>query len=283
MPTLRSSLIRLAHQNPDLRPHLLPLLVDRMAGMQVRMANKPILEKEGLNTAAVAAGLGAMLYFIDAAKNHSKGYEMLIVPESNTAVLIRRWGALTDTGATGRFEEKKEFYPNVPAAQAAMAKIYREKVGKGYRDAYNRKMHVSPVDGKPLPLGQYPVGLTRTVGFGWGTQSATRCIPSLRTLQEKIDGALLELSEDKDLADILADMEGADRIINALMRNPEAVDTATNRSMGDLLAAMLGPAMRRIKALQGTPVSRILPDLAKLRSELVAIRNYLTRQLSYCS
>lgn len=271
---LRSSLIRLAHAQPQLRSHLLPLL-------GVRVAHKPIMQSAGLNARAVAEGNAAMLYKIDAAANNSKFYEMLIVPESNTVVLHRRWGALTDTAQTGRVSKKIELFPTVQAAQSALAKIYREKTGKGYRDAFNRKMHVSPVDGKPLAMGQYPVGLTRTVGFGWGTQSATRCIPSLRNLQEKVDGALLELTEDSDLGEILEDLEGASRIVNNLMRNPEAVDDA-NQSMGDILAAKLGPSIRRVKAIRGEPLSRIQPDLAKLRSELVAIRNYVGRQLAYC-
>ena len=224
-----------------------------------------------------------MLYFIDAEKNHSKFYEMLIVQESNTVVLKRRWGALTDSGESGRVDSKDEFFESMPQAQMQMAKIYREKVGKGYLDSYNPKMHVSPTTGERLPMGQYPVGLTRKPGFGWGTQSATMCIPGLRSLQEKVDGAIRELDEGKDLPEILADMENADRIISALMRNPDAMDKELNRSMGDVIAKIMQPAMRRIKAIQGQPVSRILPDLTKLRSELVWIKNYIRKQLAYCS
>jgi len=253
-----------------------------VANRYLKLAHKPIMEREGLTPAAVREGNAAMLYKIDAEENNSKFYEMLIIPESNTFVLKRRWGALTDTGQTGRIAEKLEFFPNAAAAQSGLAKIYRDKTGKGYRDAFNRKMHVSPMDGKPLAMGQYPVGLTRKPGFGWGTQSATKCIPSLRTLQEKIDGTLNDLSENSDLTQILDGLVDASKIINGLMRNPEALDADTNQSMGDILAAKMGPSIKRIRALQGVPMSRIKPDLALLRSELVATRNYISKQLAYC-
>lgn len=279
--TLRSSLIRLAASRPSLRDRLLPLLTGDSRKASIRVANRPHLEPEGLNARAVAEGLGVMLYFIDAEKNHSKFYEMLIIAEPNTAVLKRRWGALTDSAATGNVAKKDEFFPSLAAAQSAMAKIYREKTGKGYRDAFNRKMHVSPSDNKVLPMGQYPVGLTRTVGFGWGTQSATRCIPALRNLQEKVDAAKNDIDE-ANLSELLMDITAADVLVSQIMRNPLALDSTTNRSMGDILAKMLGPMSRRIRALQGEPIARIKPDLEKLRRELVAVSNYLNGQLSYC-
>jgi hypothetical protein len=135
------------------------------------------------------------------------------------------------------------------------------------------------------------VGLTRTVGFGWGTQSATKCIPSLRDLQEKIDGALgtiLEVKEadHSDLADILADLQAADRIISGLMRNRDAVDDA-NQSMGDILAKMLATPMGRIQGLMGMARTQMgrppVLDRQNLREELVAIRNYIRKQLSHCA
>lgn len=293
---LRSKLIRLAHANPALRAEILPLLapgVDvRLASLRVKLSHKPQLEREGLNSRAVAEGMGAMLYFIDSAKNHSKYYEMIIKPEGGMFVLKKRWGALTDKGDTGRGDEKVEMFPSLAKAQAVLGKTYREKTGKGYKDAFNRMMHVSPASGETLPLGQYPVGLTREVGFGWGTQSATKCIPSLRDLQEKIDGALgtiLEVKEadHSDLSEILADLQAADRIINGLMRNQEAIDD-TNQSMGDILAGMLAMPMKRINALMGTmsraQVGRpIILDRQNLREELVAIKNYVRKQLSHCA
>jgi predicted DNA-binding WGR domain protein len=292
---LRSKLIRLAHANPALRAEILPLLapgVDvRLASLRVKLSHKPQLEREGLDSTAAKQGMGAMLYFIDSAKNHSKYYEMIIKPEGGMFTLKKRWGALTDRGDTGRGDEKVEMFPSLAKAQAVLAKTYREKTGKGYKDAFNRMMHVSPASGETLPLGQYPVGLTRTVGFGWGTQSATKCIPSLRDLQEKIDGALgtiLEVKEadHSDLADILADLQAADRIISGLMRNRDAVDGA-NQSMGDILAKMLATPMGRIQGLMGMARTQMgrppVLDRQNLREELVAIRNYIRKQLSHCA
>jgi predicted DNA-binding WGR domain protein len=295
---LRSKLIRLAHANPALRADILPLLapgVDvRLASLRVKLSHRPQLEREGLNSTAAKQGVGAMLYFIDSAKNHSKYYEMIIKPEDEHGmfVLKKRWGALTDKGDTGRGDEKVEMFPSLAKAKAVLAKTYREKTNKGYKDAFNQMMHVSPATGETLPLGQYPVGLTREVGFGWGTQSATKCIPSLRDLQEKIDGALGTIEEVKapdhsDLADILADLQGADRIINGLMRNKEAIDD-TNQSMGDILANMIRTPIKRINALMGTldraQVGRpVVLDRQNLREELVAIRNYIRKQLSHCA
>jgi hypothetical protein len=164
-------------------------------------------------------------------------------------------------------------------------KTYREKVGKGYKDAFNPKMHVSPTTGERLPLGQYPVGLTRTVGFGWGTQSATKCIPSLNTLQAVIETALTDTVED-NFSGLLDDLTTADGIIRTLMRNPDAVDGATNESMGDLLAKKLRPELKRIQALRGelgggrgrAPI----PDAGRLLKNLRSIKVYLDKQLSYC-
>lgn len=262
-------------------------VVARRASHRVILAHKPILQREGLDANAVQQGMGAMLYMIDAAKNNSKFYEMLIVPGGGGGfTLMRRWGALTDTGQTGRIDSIDMEGMSLRSAQAEMAKIYRNKVGKGYKDAFNRKMHVGP-QGGPLPFGQYPVGLTRDPGFGWGSQSATRCIPSLRDLQEKLDGALNELEEDSDLTMLLADVEAAQRLIALLMRNPLAVEYETNKSMGDILNTAMRTPINRMKMLQGGTRQGPgrLPDLdrGKLRSELVAIRNYVRKQLSYCA
>jgi len=45
MPTLRSKLIRLAHENPELRPHVLPILVDKEASVTFPPKFKPLMVK----------------------------------------------------------------------------------------------------------------------------------------------------------------------------------------------------------------------------------------------
>lgn len=297
MATHRSALIKLAHANPELRTEILSLLASgktagrpsaavRLASLTVKLANKPMLERAGLNSRAAAEGMGSMLYFIDSAKNHSKFYEMLIVPTDGGYMLKKTWGALTDNGDTGRSDKKDQFFMSLRDAQKELSKTYNSKVGKGYKDAYSRMMHKSPTTGETLPMGQYPVGLVRTVGFGWGTQSATKCIPSLASLRDTLDSAIQDLSEEKDLTDLLADLQAADRLITGLMRNPDAVD-ATNQSMGDLLAKALSTPMNRIMAIQGASRSSVgrpvMLDRGKLRKELVAIRNYVGKQISHCA
>lgn len=278
--SLRTKLIRLAHAKPSLRPYLLPLVTSN-----TRLAHKPMLQSKGLNEISVKEGFGAMLYYISAEKNHSKFYEMLITFEEGMYVLTKKWGALTDSPLTGKTPEKIEKFQTAGQATAMLSKTYSEKVGKGYKDAFNRMMHVSPTTGETLPLGQYPVGLTRIVGFGWGTQSATKCIPSLNTLQAVIETALTDTVED-NFSGLLDDLTTADGIIRTLMRNPDAVDGATNESMGDLLAKKLRPELKRIQALRGelgggrgrAPI----PDAGRLLKNLKSIKVYLDKQLSYC-
>jgi predicted DNA-binding WGR domain protein len=298
MTNLRSSLIRLAHANPELRAQILPLLTEksasptpetRLASLTVKLASRPMLQPLGLNERAVREGMASMLYFIDGSRNHSKFYEMLIVPSTTgTYTLIKKWGALTDSPLTGNTPEKIEDFVSLQKAQAMLSKTYREKVGKGYVDAFNPRMHVSPMNGEKLPEGQYPVGLKRSVGFGWGTQSATQCIPSLRNLAEKIDAALNEMGEGSDLLMLLADLEDAQNLIKRLMTNPDAVASGTNDSLGDILNKALSTPIKRVRLLEKLPVmggAGRLPreDREVLTSELKTIRNYVLKQLSHCA
>lgn len=292
MSNLRTALIKLAHSRPELRADILPLLTSdntvsrfaRRASIQ-KHAHLAMLEPMGLDARAAERDMGAMLYYISAEKNHSKFYEMLIIPStSGIYTLIKKWGALTDSPA-GNAPEKVEDFMSLQKAQAMLSKTYREKVGKGYVDAFNSKTHVAPGEGGKtvhLPKGQYPVGLNRTVGFGWGTQSATKCLPSLHTLKGKIDGALEELTETSDLSMLLADLQGADRIITELMKDRGL----TNKGLGDLLSKMLSTPMNRIEAIHGmsksSPGRPIMLDRKKLRTELAAISSYLGKQLSHC-
>jgi hypothetical protein len=62
------------------------------------------------------------------------------------------------------------------------------KLGRGYVDTFGPK-HVDS-SGKKLRQGEYPVGLAREVGFGWGTQTMAFCVPALRDIVEQINRAL---------------------------------------------------------------------------------------------
>jgi predicted DNA-binding WGR domain protein len=280
MTTLRERLVRLAHTNPDLRPHILPLLKDeqmkRLKGSAhqaavSKVANKPILTREGLNKAAVLNGDGAMLYFIDPDRNSSKFYEMLIRPErDSTYTLLRRWGALTDSGTTGRVDSKDQRGLDYGQAQKELQKIYKSKTRKGYVDTFS-PAHKSPIDGKKLKQGEYPLGLVRQVGFGWGTQSMGQCIPALRDMVEHLDGAIKEIQERGKSDHIKEDLDDAMGTISTIAKE--------DSTMAGKLKKYISHVVRRVS---GSP--RFLPDPEgqKLIKEVRTIINYVKKQTAYC-
>lgn len=227
-------------------------------------AGKPHLSREGLDKESVRSGNGAMLYFIDADKNHSKFYEMLIAPQGPQFLLKRRWGALTDQNG-GKVAMKDEVFPNEQAAQRALATIKLEKTRKGYIDAFGPKHEMN---GRKLPMGEYPVGLDRQVGFGWGTQSVVKVLPQLKAVLTQVQQAYQQMERGSSLEMISASIQSAERALKALERNDE----------GSMIAKLLE---------QITPVSRMIqeadPDMqndVKLTLALNRFINYLTKQLS---
>ena len=105
--------------------------------MNSKVANKPILTNKGLDARKVSAGEGFALYWIDAGANHSKFYEGLMLEnDDGTWSVTFRWGALTDSGFTGRIDgakwDGKFAHLGKSQAQAALQKKYRAKTGKGY-------------------------------------------------------------------------------------------------------------------------------------------------------
>lgn len=227
-------------------------------------AGKPHLSREGLDKESVRSGNGAMLYFIDADKNHSKFYEMLIAPQGPQFLLKRRWGALTDQNG-GLVKAKDEVFPNEQAAQRALATIKLEKTRKGYIDAFGPKHEMN---GRKLPMGEYPVGLDRQVGFGWGTQSVVKVLPQLKGVLTQVQQAYQQMERGSSLEMISASIQSAERALKALERNDE----------GSMIAKLLE---------QITPVSRMIqeadPDMqndVKLTLALNRFINYLTKQLS---
>ena len=143
-----------------------------------KVAHKPHIREINRNTNR--DGLSSMLYYVDKAKNHSKFHEMHV----DGTTLKRVWGALTDRGGFGKTQSKNESFSSPEQAMGQMQKIKATKVRKGYIDTYGR-LHRTP-EGKALPQGQYPIGLTREVGFGWGTQESAFCIPELMRLKEDL-------------------------------------------------------------------------------------------------
>lgn len=201
-------------------------------------------------------GMAKMMHFIDAAKNHSKFYEMAIVPGGNgTFTLVRMWGALTDLSGGGmdpRVSTKIQENLSLPEAQAEMRKITAEKLGKGYKDTFRENR------------GQYPIGLTREVGFGWGTQEATKApsvIPALRTLLYKLDSAI-DAGESMDQEGMAVSLAEVSRIL---------FDMPASSMAKELQRKLSTPAKQ---LLSGEVNPRLLSRALK------TVRNYIENQLS---
>lgn len=264
----------LAKAHPELRPHLIPLL--RKHASQRKVAHKPTLAPMGLNRSAVASDRAFMVYKIDAGANNSKFYEGLIVDEDGGYRVLRRYGALTDSVATGNIVGAKWdhdpafWFPTLNQAQRQLMADYKKRIAHGYTDAFG-PYHQTP-EGKKLPQGEYPVGLTRQVGFGWGTQSITGCIPALRELQEELAQARSEIA-----------LSGRSDIIKDKLDDAMATLTTiahADSSMAAKLKAAIGKSLRR---LSGSP--RFLPDTdgRALAADLATIQRYVTKQLSLCN
>jgi len=303
---LLAEMQKCASDNPETRQHLIPLLkqahemrleaveaakiacfcyqkqgmtVQKWAGLTCmekyallrKVAHKPILQREGLNRNKVKAGEAFMVYLIDAAKNKSKFYEGMVVPDEGGFKVIRRWGAMTDSGATGRIDgakfdtDQRFWFPDLNMAKRELQKHYAKRVSHGYVDAFGRN-HVSPVDGKKLPQGEYPVGLARDVGFGWGTQSVTVCIPGLKQLQVEISTAM-------------------DLIKGGYEPDAEAIQTALDRASVLLakVARQDSTMARKIDNYLEKAIHATVDDSRTLFRALTNLNRYLTKQLSYCS
>jgi len=240
-----------------------------------KVAHKPMLAPQGLDASKAAKGEGFMLYWIDAALNHSKFYEGIMLPnDDGTWRVLLRWGALTDSGFTGRIDganfDSKFGHLSMSDAKRVLAGKYRDKTGKGYIDAWGPR-HKTP-DGRDLPKGQYPIGLKRGVGFGWGVQDAAFCIPALRLIRDHLSSAQDALgrmqfggaSEHLDDAAILAGRQLA------------SADSTMARKIKDNIAHMQG---RATKLLGGEIDASAIRDWKVALSRLMS---YLDKQMSVC-
>jgi len=227
-----------------------------------------MLAPQGLDARAVSAGKGFALYMIDAGRNNSKFYEGLMLPnDDGTWRVMLRWGALTDSGFTGRIDggkfDARHSHLSEREAKGVLAKKYRAKTGKGYVDAWKHK----------LPKGQYPVGLKRDVGFGWGVQDAAFCIPALRQIQQLLRDAQGELGRNQ-FEDASSQLDMAASMASRQLRS---VDSTMATKIKDNIAHMQG----RASALIGGDVS----DRGAIRNWTTALSrliSYLDKQMSVC-
>ena len=264
----RSSLIRLASTLPKGSPErkailngLAKLAAPRRRATTVRTAGKPDLP--GLNLNAFRAGLGWAGQAISLEKNNSKFYEMMITENPTGGfTLTKQWGALTDRGGAGRKVTRHEDHPSLEAAQRAMARHIRKRENKpAHKEPYVNVFRRQPV-------GQYTVGLSRNVGFGWGTQEAAFCTPALRDLLGLVEEALQEAKYTEDPAIVADTLDEALGVVRDLERSD------IKKELDDRVRAPLA----RLRG-QG----RFRPDLGRAEKELARFRNYLRRQLDTCN
>ncbi len=260
MTDLHARLLRVAHSEASTRRHLVPLLRDAAT---LHLAHRPHMTNMGLDARKVQKGEAFALYYIDAANNNSKFYEGLMLPNDNgTWRVMFRWGALMDRGFTGRIDgakfDARQSELGERQAKGLMMKKYRAKTGKGYVDAWKHSG----------AKGQYPVGLTRDVGFGWGVQEAAFCVPALRSVQELLVDAKSSLAS--------GDYNGA-----SALQDEAAV--LARRSRG---SDMLKKVSDNIKHMQGRAVQVIAdPSSSAVRNWSTAMSrlvSYLDKQLAEC-
>ena len=187
-PLLRK-VAKLAYDNPDLRPKLMPIIREAQSTRVARPIELPTAD--------------VMLYMIDPRTNKSKFYEMEVVPAGDETrakkdkdfsggrpmyVLQKRWGRLKDSGQPGRVDSENDYFDNERDAIKAMRIWAGKKTSKGYQDVSRKR--------------EYPIGLG-SAGFGWGGQAACQVIPELNFLDGAVEEALSALQyTDRKIAPI---------------------------------------------------------------------------------
>lgn len=226
--------------------------------------SKERIQGKGLTKAVIRAGDGFALYNISAAENKSKFYEGYINEQRNGMYdVVFRWGAMTDSGFTGRIDGRKydEKFMGLTYDQAKRildAKKRAKIGGSGYVDTFGPK-HIDPATRKKLKQGEYPIGLARDVGFGWGTQEMAYCVPALRNIAQEIANAL----DPTDGTDAVVDLQAALKLVRGV---PDS-------SMAGKITRFIADAMRGIA--RGD-------DERTLNKKLFTIKNYIDKQIALC-
>lgn len=218
-----------------------------------RIAHNPItntlMYEKLINPRSYAEGMAKMMHLIDPERNHSKFYEMVIIPAGNGQFkLLKVWGRLTDTGRIGRLVED---HPTLASALNSMAAKTREELRKGYKDTFltNR--------------GQYPIGLGGVSGL-WQGQDAKAITSELRKLREQIDIAI-EAGLDDDRESMSAALADMGRVL---------FDLPESTMAKELLKRLKAPT----NALLGTEGYKT--DAKAIARNLKTVRTYLDNQLS---
>ena len=217
-----------------------------------------------ITKARAYAGEAAMLYSIDASANKSKYYEILVtVADDGQATVWVMNGRLgTDTKPREHSRHR-----DLDSAKRALAKIKRSKINgrSHYIDAFESKAHKTP-DGKQLPKGQYPIGLSKNPGSWRNQDDMLACKPVLKKLVEKINEAVAD-ADNEDMSSVLEDLQAASGMVNQLGRS----------SMAEEIKKKLKAPLAR---LQGGGRHRV--DPVKTIRELKSLSRYVSKQMSTC-
>tara|TARA_X000000950_G_scaffold211112_1_gene253901 strand:- start:1337 stop:2437 length:1101 start_codon:yes stop_codon:yes gene_type:complete len=219
------------------------------------------MESMGLTKAKAMSGEAAMLYSIDASSNKSKYYEMLIIESNAGYTLHKRWGRLGDSFRT----DSKDF-DDLGSAMAALAKVKRSKMrgSSKYRDAFDSRQHKTP-DGKQLPKGQYPIGLSSNPG-SWSNQNIQTCKPALQQLVTVIQEAINDAANE-DMSGVVTDLQLANGYVS---------DLGTSSMANEIRKKIKAPLSRL------TGMGRHKADPNKIVRELKTLSRYLSKQMSLC-
>jgi len=97
MSDLRSRIIRLAHTNPDLRPHLLPLVSGRVAAVEITPSMRRMLAQR------------ARAYLVSRGKasEYDAASARMYVVEGAAAPEYRKGGSMPTSGSSRRYFEPK--------------------------------------------------------------------------------------------------------------------------------------------------------------------------------
>jgi predicted DNA-binding WGR domain protein len=155
-----------------------------------------IMHEKLITRQSYADGMAKMFYLIDREENHSKFYEMVVIPAGmGRFKLLKVWGRLTDAIGGGHISRKVEDHATLDSALNSMYKKSREELRKGYKDAFK------------TTNGMYPIGLGEGP-FNHGGQEALAIVDDLRKLLGQVNVAIeAGLDDDRDgMAKALAEM-----------------------------------------------------------------------------
>lgn len=155
-----------------------------------------LMHEKLITRQSYAEGMAKMFYLIDREENHSKFYEMVVIPSGQGQFkLLKVWGRLTDAVGGGKISRLVEDHPTLSSALASMEKKSREELRKGYKDAFKTTQ------------GLYPIGLGKGP-FAHGGQEALAIVDDLRKLLGQVNIAIeAGLDDDREgMAAALAQM-----------------------------------------------------------------------------